>query len=111
MAWDDAVQNLQGAASRVFGREQTYEPDGLPSLTLPGIFRDQSVEVDPETGAGQLVAAPAIEVRRADLPRDPIGIDETGVRDVVIVDGTRYALTTWEDDGFGMLTLSLRLES
>ena len=70
MGWTEKTRNLLGHATREFGVECTYQPDGRASLQLQCVFRRDHVTIDPETGTEVSSELPVIEIRLEDLPDD-----------------------------------------
>jgi hypothetical protein len=113
MGWAEAVSNLQETCGRTFGVEATYEPFGGSPHTVQLMFRDESLEFEPGTDTPHLVPTPAAELPRSALTADPIPLAGAAIKDTVIipVGGVKYAVTRAHNDGFGQLTLSLRLHT
>jgi hypothetical protein len=112
MGWPEQVENLLGATGRTFGIDCTYEPFGGSPHTVRLIFRAESVQFEPGSDTPILVDTPAAEVQRSLLTADPIPMD-TAIKDTIVipVGGVRYAVTESMSDGFGQLTLMLRIHT
>lgn len=104
MSWEELTAGVQRACVSTFGATAApfYRPHGAgPGYTLPGIFRDEAVEVDAGDGVSISSVAPVLHVRRADMQADPMEDDEVDVR------GRTYQVKNRQPDGEGMLLLML----
>lgn len=111
MSWLDRTARVQKAATRVFGEENVFldfHGIGLSTEPIPSIFREahEAVRIDLEAEISS--ESPLLDVRLADLPREPNPPEPRSQSDYVVVRGERLRIVDSREDGEGMLTLVLR---
>jgi hypothetical protein len=90
-----------GVCMRTFGEDVTYTPQGGAPVTVAGVFRDEWVEIDPETRAKISTQVPNLGIRLSDFAVKP------KQRDTLVRSGTTYAVNDVREDGEGSATLFL----
>lgn len=105
--WNNLVSNMDGAVQSNLGGPVLYTPaagNGDP-VTIQGVFDRQYIAVDAGQ-AGVASAIPALFVRLADLPTDPMQDDPT-----ITIDGVAYRVVEPKLDGQGGALLHLHKKS
>ncbi len=97
MGWKDLSAGVNDACLETFGEEEevVYTPAGGSPIPVDGIYDEDYVAVDPESGLEVSSAQPNIFLRRADLSADP------GKNDVVTLRGRTFKVIDWHPDSEG----------
>lgn len=110
MSWAERTARVQKAATRVFREENVFLDFygiGPSSEPVPAIYREPHVAVRTDVEAEIQSSRPTLDIRRADLPRDPNPPEIRETADHVIVRGERFRIDESQEDGEGMLKLFL----
>lgn len=102
--WEQMVTDAMGECTDVFGEgddQVTFTHAGGQPYTLDGIWDAESVQIDPDTGAGIISNEPMISFALADMQAEP----DNG--DTVTVRGVTYKVKEPQFDGQGTVTLLL----
>lgn len=67
MDWDALTDGVFRTVTNVFGSTVLYTPSGGSSITIQGVYRDQYLEVDGQSGYTIATEQPHISVRNLDL--------------------------------------------
>ena len=81
----------------------TFIREGLDEFSLKGIFDNNYISVDPDSGASIISSQPVIGVREIDIPGG-----KTTEDDRIRVDGVVYRITDDQPDSAGMRKLYLQ---
>lgn len=104
MGWNKKVENLLGACTRTgaFGDDtMTHQPAGGTAQTFNGIWSNQYLEADPETGMTIMSDDPNVGARVSDFNFEPVK------GDTITYKGQSYTVRSPEKDGEGGITLVL----
>jgi hypothetical protein len=103
MNWLAATDSLLDVAKWTFGETVSYTPKGHAPVSIPGIFSDAFVSVDPGSGVAVTSTGPAVGIKLADLPQAL-----TNKGDKCVIRGTSYTVFDVQKDGQGGATLILK---
>ncbi len=84
-----------------FGVNGTYTLNGGAASTIKGIYDNEFLEVDPQSGVGIVSAEPRFVCRSTDIP----GAAAPG--DALVVSSINYTVRVIQPDGTGVTTLVL----
>ena len=96
MGWPEQAAGAMRASLAAFGETVSYQPDaGGPPLSVSGVFSDQLVRADNETGVERVSSTPNLFVMLADFPTPPAHPDRFTRA------GVLYQVAERDDDGEG----------
>lgn len=101
MSWLDLTDGVMRAATNVFGEPVVFTPSGGQASNKIGIFRDQFLEIDSQTGYQVLTDQPNLGIRNSDFATLPAQGDSFRVRNI------NYIVHTVHRDGEAGSTILL----
>jgi hypothetical protein len=95
MAAEDAADRASMLDEEDFGTEAIYTHEGNP-VPITGIYEDEYIETDPQSGVGVSSSQPRFTCQSDDLP------DDADEGDNMLIDGVNYTVKVIQPDGTGM---------
>jgi hypothetical protein len=101
MSWLDLTDGVMRVATNTFGETVVFTPSGGLASNKLGIFRDQFLEIDSQTGYQVLTDQPNLSIRNSDFATLPVQGDNFTIRNV------NYTVHTLHRDGEAGSTILL----
>ncbi len=92
MGWKEQSAGMNAQCLATFGEDAVFTPAGGSSVTIRGIFDEDHVALDMDTGAQVTSVSPVLGIRTSDLAAQP----KRG--DAVVVRSRNFTVVDWRPD-------------